>query len=242
MAYIVNLTIILSLLSACKYVTSLRYGAAFRKPEFNDSSGDIDEFQNVTKVLKCSVLCSHTLTCIHFSFNKLQKRCRLHKKIFFSGSVDGINDGWEFYAYGEACPVDRGFLHDRQNNLCVLVSELKFYAIEGKQFCQKINSNLISLETAEKQDRFDTFLAKLPETFITGRVRIGLEYTDSKWTWSSGSPLTDDRWMENEPNCGTDCYCGSVTMKGGWYDNFKEDIQKCSDRRSYSVCEVSSLS
>ncbi|XP_045172548.1 uncharacterized protein LOC123534386 [Mercenaria mercenaria] len=211
------------------------HSSGFDNLEFNDSYL-IKEYHSTTRAMECSIFCAETLTCMSFFFSGMKQKCRLHGTAVFNKTNGQASEGWKHYVYGENCPVHIGFIHDRENNLCVRISDVELKADEGKQFCMNTNSTLITLESADKQTRFDNLLAKIPNSFIIDRIRIGLEKLDGKWKWLNGSPLVNARWAPYEPNCGEQCSCGGVTMmdERGWFDN----EQYCKNQKAQSVCEA----
>jgi hypothetical protein len=193
----------------------------------------IIEYNGVTATIDCALFCAGTLSCMSFTLNEEKQKCRLHRAAAISLSQGLKSEGWMYFIYGEQCPVSNGFIHDRENGLCIKISEQQLKADEGEQFCTDNSAKLITLETANKQARFDRLLAKTPYKFVTSRYRIGLHYVAQQWVWNNGDVLSYDNWEEDEPNCG--CNCGGVTVdSAGWYDN---DVN-CLNRIAQSVCEI----
>jgi hypothetical protein len=171
-----------------------------------------------------------------FTLNEEKQKCRLHRTAAISLSQGFRSEGWVYFVYGEQCPISNGFIHDRENDLCIRISEEKLNADEGEQFCTDNSAKLVTLETANKQARFDRFLTKTPYSFITDRYRIGLHYIGKQWVWNNGNVLSYDNWAEGEPN--TERACGGVTVKyTGWYDNV-DVLDKCWNVNAQSVCEI----
>ncbi|XP_060560986.1 snaclec 7-like [Ruditapes philippinarum] len=165
----------------------------------------------------------------------MKQNCRLHRAAAISLSQGLRSEGWMYFIYGEQCPVSNGFIHDRENDLCIKISEQQLKADEGEQFCTDNSAKLITLETASKQARFDRFLAKTPYSFVTvtDRYRIGLHYIAPQWVWNNGDVLSYDNWAENEPNC--KCACGGITVySSAWSDN----SDRCKNQIAQSVCEI----
>ena len=214
-------------------------GVGFHNSAFDnfEISSDylLTEYSNVAVAIGCTMFCAKTLLCLSFSFNKVKQKCRLHRIAVLSLSQGTSSNGWKYFLYGEHCPLDNGFIHDRENDLCVRISEQKLNADNGEQFCTNLSSNLVTLETVDKQIRFDNFLAKFPANFINPNFRMGLHFNGVQWKWNNGKSLTDNRWAEDEPSCSSNCFCGGVTgTLRNWYDN----SYYCKNQTARSVCEI----
>ncbi|XP_053374779.1 uncharacterized protein LOC128547087 [Mercenaria mercenaria] len=223
------------------YVAMARNGLGFHNSGFDNMEFNdvylMKENQATKTDIQCCLLCMETITCMSSFFSKIKQKCRLHGSAVLDKNNGQESEGWKHYIYGENCPVHLGFIHDLENNLCVRISDVELKIDEGKQFCMNRSSTLITLESADKQTRFDNLLAKIPDSFIIARYRTELEKLDGKWKWLNGSPLVNDRWHSGEPNCAGPCSCGGVTVlitNGKWGDN----SDRCKNQKAHSVCEA----
>ena len=206
----------------------------FDNLEFGDANLITSQI-NVTSAIKCAMLCAENIACMSFFYNKEEQNCRIHGTAVYDLSQGTHSEGWLFYRYGENCPLHLGFIHDRDNKFCISISSDQLDADDAEQFCANFSSKLISLETADKQSRFDKFFAKIPKSTISSRIRIGLKYIGSQWTWSSGLPRTVNRMPPSSESVTSDC--GGVTINKkdlwAWWSN----SHLCKEQRAQSVCE-----
>ncbi|XP_060560997.1 uncharacterized protein LOC132720795 [Ruditapes philippinarum] len=165
--------------------------------------------------------------------NEMKQKCRLHRTAAISLSEGLGSEGWRYFVYGRQCPVSNGFIHDKETNLCIKISEQQLEADEGEQFCTNNSAKLVTLETPNKQARVSNLLAKMQFSYNKDSYRIGLHYIAPQWVWNNGEVLSYNNWGQNEPNC--KCACGGVIVYAlGWYDNG----DNCKKETAYSVCEI----
>ena len=105
----------------------------FDNLEFGDANLITSQI-NVTSAISCAMLCAEKLACMSFFYNKQKQNCRLQGSAVYELSQGTTSGGWLFYRYGENCPVHLGFIHDRENNFCLRISDDQLYADDGEQF------------------------------------------------------------------------------------------------------------
>ena len=213
----------------CSCFSFSKYGVGFKSAKYDmdiNTDSVFTEYQNIGTATKCALFCGQSLQCMSFSLHKVKQRCRIYGNAGFS------SEGWMHFLYGEKCPVYKDFIHDRDNNLCIRISEKSLNADDGEQFCTNISTKLVTLETVDKQMRFENFLTKIPSS---GRYRIGLYHNGQQWIWNNGNPLSVSKWSKTEPSCSKNCMCGSVTVTdNGWTDN----SDYCKNTKAKSFCEI----
>ncbi|XP_071126172.1 uncharacterized protein [Mytilus edulis] len=158
-------------------------------------------------LLQCLMLCLRTNTCLTLFFKNVNEQCILHSKTFHYKSPTGIEMGWEVYQIVDLtgrCPTN--FLYYRPLDLCYRIEDgthmnMQDPAIDIVSQCNAKGSELIRVDSAEKQAYMEHALAGLPDTAYV--CVQGSNYAvPGVWTYDDGTPFGYTNWEAGQPNGG----------------------------------------
>lgn len=196
---------------------------------FNDKFF-IKEKLSVKCLSTCALFCSTHDACMSFSFHITKKKCRIYGTTFYRVQDGAFDQGWKYFVFGSIkCSLRTGFIHSRQNSLCLNFVKESFVYTRGKEHCLDLGSNLVTLETLEKIEAFKNTLngQNIASSFI-----IGLRHSMGKWRWEDGTELGPEAyWGNNRPRGSYSC---AHAIKDWGY---KYEDHACTSYRKKIICE-----
>jgi hypothetical protein len=194
--------------------------------ELRNSSG-------INSIQVCTAICANEPQCMSFSYNNNSHVCKLMNRGFIYASDGSAELNWKTFILGDAgCPLEKGFLQNRQYNLCLHVSDTNMNRPLAEGYCANLTSRLVILDNVQKVTGFGLMMNQQK---IKPKLHIGLKKISGVWEWGNGRVLgTEKNWQPGQPYCPglSGCMCafpfGSSDFR--WYDD------DCNDQ-ARPVCE-----
>lgn len=197
-----------------------------RKPGFDglvEHSGAVDNCFAPSKA-RCTTSCSENLRCVSFFYNLETMECVMHSKEFHSTFTLPSNSGkgWRYYVAQDVtgrCP--QSWIYYRPLQFCYNIDSISSIDFpEIKEECKGKGGKLAAIESREKQDYFNHFLAGRP----INRFCIAGERnppSPDNWVFDDGTSLTYFNWYTDQPNSAYQkCISVKATrlMGDAWFD------------------------
>lgn len=191
----------------------------------------LDELADTKSTIECTFACGRQTECMSFAYHEHHRRCRLYKTGLFDPDFSENKKGWKTYNFGDkTCPLSKGFIHSRSDNLCILWRPQPLMYLEHMEVCKLYNATPISLQTTEKYNAFIRIMVPVKGYFSTF---IGLRKTGGNWAWENGNTHAYFHWAQNQPDCQSSCNCIVAHGISLW----KYDDVNCNNVAFSMVCE-----